>query len=141
MKGLVRDLMTDHVTCITTDMSFTQACRLFTSLHIHHLPVKDHNDKLIGMFSATDSIYALNNMVIYKNVKSEDDINEMLKVAEVMTSNKVITLRSDDELTKAIQILQENDLNSIPIVDDGNLIGILTSTDMLKAFRKLIPLD
>lgn len=138
MKGKVKDLMSKHVASITVNMPFTYACRLFKNLHFHHLPVRDKDHKLKGMFSTTDAMFALNNMIFHHPVTSEDDINNLVKVEDIMTSENLYTLHPDDSIERAIEIFQRQNIHSIPIIENEKIAGIITSNDILAAFRSLI---
>lgn len=139
MTGLVKNLMSHFVTTITESMPFTHACRLFTNLHFHHLPVKDDQGQLIGMFSTTDAIYALNNKLLHYPIHSEEDINQLIKVEDIMTSDNLFTLKPNDNIERAIELFQKQNIHSIPILDDDErIVGILTSNDILASFRRLI---
>lgn len=140
MKNKIKDLMSNYVITIKSDMPFTEACRLFPTIHVHHLPVLDSNDYLIGMFSTTDALFALNNLV-HKKIESENDVNRLISVEAIMTSDKIFTLESEAPINEAVKLFQKLNINSIPIVDDGILVGILTSHDILKEFQQLIHIE
>ena len=50
----VRDIMTSPLIVVRVDMSVADCARIMKEKNIHHLPVKDHDDNLVGMISATD---------------------------------------------------------------------------------------
>jgi CBS domain-containing protein len=61
----------------------------------------------------------------------------MTTVRDIMTT-KVITLTPDTEITRATQILLENQINGAPVVDaEGRLIGILCQSDLIAQQKKL----
>lgn len=51
------------------------------------------------------------------------------KVKEIMTSD-VLTITSDVDVVFAFEKLMENKISSLPVVEDGKLIGIITATDL-----------
>jgi len=135
MKAKIKDVMSKQVISIKADMSFTEACRLFKNLKFHHLPVMDAKNNLVGMFSTTDAIYAVSNTLASQTIDSNSDINSLLKVEDIMTSNKLYTLEEDASIEDAIEIFQKYNIHSIPILSSGKLVGIITSNDMLRTFR------
>jgi len=137
-NSTLTNIMSKNVVSITSQMSYTEACRLFTSLGVHHLPVVDQNKNLIGIFSTTDALFAVSNKLIQHEVKSEEDINKILKIEELMTGDNIHTLDVEDNVDKAIYMFQEHNIHSIPVLDEGKLEGIITSTDMMAAFRDSI---
>ena len=50
----VRDIMTSPLIVVRVDMSVADCAKIMKEKNIHHLPVKDHDDNLVGMISATD---------------------------------------------------------------------------------------
>jgi len=132
----VRDLMSENVVTINTETPFTEACRMFIAIHVHHLPVLSENGYLVGLFSTTDALYALNKLV-YQKIDSEADVNRLLNIESVMTGDKIYTLRSNSDLEEAITLFQDEQINSIPVVDEGILVGILTSNDLLGEINRL----
>lgn len=52
----VRDLMTHDVRTIANDTTLQSACQIMSSNEVHHLPVIDSNERLVGMFSSLDAI-------------------------------------------------------------------------------------
>lgn len=129
--------MSTNVVTIKQDMPFTEACRLFLSIHIHHLPVLDEKGLLVGIFSTTDVLYALNDLVYHK-IDSEEDVNNLLSVESIMTSDKIHILSPQDTIHDAVDLLQKLNIHSIPIVEDGVLVGIITSHDIFMEFRRRI---
>jgi acetoin utilization protein AcuB len=48
-------------------------------------------------------------------------------------SKEVVTVNADDSMQNAIYILQEQNIKMLPVMDDGNLVGIITDRDLKKA--------
>ena len=48
-------------------------------------------------------------------------------------SKEVVTVDADDSMQNAIYILQEQKIKMLPVMDDGNLVGIITDRDLKKA--------
>jgi acetoin utilization protein AcuB len=59
-----------------------------------------------------------------------------LYTAEDVMTTKLATLESTDRINVAIEIFAENLFHAIPIVDDGALVGILTTLDVIKALKE-----
>jgi len=57
-------------------------------------------------------------------------------VGEVMTRS-VITVRPDLDAHDAAQIMLDHKIGALPVIDEGRLIGIVTETDLLRAFVKV----
>lgn len=56
-------------------------------------------------------------------------------VADVMT-RKVVTVSSDTAIGRVLEIMEQRDVSSLPIVDDGRCVGIVTATDLVRLIRE-----
>ena len=124
--------MTDHVLTIKLGTPFTEACRMFQTFNLRHLPVIDDDDKLIGMFSLYDAMQAWNNKVMTHSDLDENKVNELVLVQELMTTNNILTLDREDEIEKAIAIFSKGEAHSILILLDNRICGIVTPNDVLR---------
>jgi len=125
------ELMTTNVLTIREDMPFTEACRLMQQMGIHHLPVVDHEDRLIGIFTASDALGAYNEHIYNRIIRDENVVNDLIKLKDIMTDRKVYKLDLDARPEYALTLMKEFDIHSIPVVDGGRLVGLVTSTDIL----------
>ncbi len=127
----IRSIMTEYVLTVTADTPFTEACRMFNNFSIHHLPVVENNNEIIGLFSFTDAMRAFNDKVYNQTTINEKGINNVVKIDEIMTAHKVYTLGPDDDIKHAITLFKEYNIHSIPIAQEGKLVGILTTNDII----------
>ena len=69
--------------------------------------------------------------IIHKNFSIEDQAIEVKKVKKYESGivRDPITIRSDNEVGELIQLTKELNISGMPVVDDGNLVGIVTSRD------------
>ena len=69
--------------------------------------------------------------IIHKNLSSEDQSNEVRKVKKYESGvvRDPITIRSDNKVAELIQLTKELNISGMPVVDDENLVGIVTSRD------------
>lgn len=136
LKKPVSSLMTTDIITLGPDEKLMKVKDIFTENHIHHIPVLE-NGQLIGMISKTDYLYFIRPLSVESN---EPYLNEIrLKnytVREAMTKF-IITVSPNDTLHFAIDILNDNLFHALPVVEDGDLVGIITTHDIL--FRLLHP--
>ena len=52
------------------------------------------------------------------------------KVTEVMSKN-LITIGPDEELQEALDLMNKNKIKKLPVIEDGEIIGIISATDLL----------
>ncbi len=124
----VRDLMT--ISCVTAPptMPVLEARQLMIEKRIRHLLVSE-GSKVAGIVTDRD---------IRLNLPSVWEINYLLArmtLASVMTKN-VVTVESGREATEAAQLMLDHKIGALPVVDRGHLVGIITETDLLRAFVK-----
>ena len=110
-------MSTALLTVKDTDLVSTAATKM-EAAGIRHLPVSDAKNHLVGVISTRDTQAA------GKRSKK--------RVGEVM-SREVLTVRPDDPAVKAVKLMIENKVGSVPVVDEEEtLIGIVTETDFLQ---------
>ena len=99
--------------------------------HIRHLPVTS-GDKLEGIISLTD-IHRISFGANFGQQAAVDaSIFEMLTVAQVMKNNPT-TITPDTQIREVAEMLAVEEFHALPVVDDdGNLEGIVTTTDLMK---------
>ena len=113
----IKDLMKKPVV-IENDMSLLDAAKLMTKHSINSLII-EKDDKIRGIVTHHD-------LVKY--------FGESKKVFDIMTKN-VITLREDDKIQRAVDIIKENEIGIFPVVDsDDKIVGVLDSRDLLKVW-------
>lgn len=114
----VRDIMTSDLVVLKEDLSIIQTSEIFLHNHIDGAPVVDENGKLSGLITKSH---------ILRAVKNNMDLNT--PIATLMTRH-VGTIRPDDEVSP----LQNIDLGRLPVIEDDKLIGIVTRSDLMRAF-------
>lgn len=127
----VSSLMTQSLIVAKTDNAFSEVLKLFLLKNIHHLPILDNDDGLIGIVSSHDVMNALSNIMYRTEKIGIDNVDEEIKIEDIMTSNpKVISV--DDSIKNAAIIFATNRFQALPVVDnDGKLKGILSVRDLV----------
>ena len=120
----VADLMTSPViTCNENDL-VTTAARILTKNRISSLVVVDKNKKPAGVITETDMV---------ARILTRGDSNFMdIKVRDVMTPNPV-TLPPDAFYFQALLTMVRNKVKQLPIIDNGELLGIVTLRDLVQS--------
>ncbi len=129
----VSEIMTKSVISVNKDKdNLRDVKKLFNKENIRHLPVNDGN-KIIGIISKND-LMRLSFGSMFENQENADEaVLDMLSIDQVMTHNPT-TVDSATEIREIAQMLIDGGFNSLPIVDDGDTVGIVTSTDIMKYF-------
>lgn len=126
----VEEIMTKEVVSVENHQTLAEILILFRKNKIRHIPVLG-DKKVVGIISRSD-INRLTFGAIFDNQdSSEESILEMLSINQVMSSNpKVVSTK--DSLQKVAQIFAEEEFHALPVVEDGKLKGIITTTDLIK---------
>ncbi len=128
MNEPISTIMTSKLVTVAPSDRLTVAKDIFKKSRIHHLPVVD-GKKLVGIITTGDLVW-LN--------KKFDEYDEIL-VKDVMTK-KLATLEPDEKIGAAAEVLLEHLFHAIPITLNGDLVGIVTTFDILKyEFSKEYP--
>ncbi len=130
----VRDLMT--ISCVTAPptMPVLEARRLMIEKRIRHLLVTD-GPGLVGIVTDRDIRLNLPSPATSLSVWEINYLLARMTVAAVM-SKDVVTIESSREAREAAQVLLDRKIGALPVVDRGSLVGIITETDLLRAFVK-----
>ena len=127
---LIREKMTRDVISVNISDTLAKAEKLMRMNKIHHLPVIS-GKKLSGMLSSTD-------IGRFKQNKTEAElINATIK--DVMPpQQRMLTIAPDVSIEQAVLLLHNNKIRSLPVMENGQIIGIITLSDVLNTFVDLL---
>jgi acetoin utilization protein AcuB len=126
--GTVADVMTAGVTSLAPDRSVLDAVSVFGECGFRHLLIVDGDGNLAGVLSDRDALRSM--------ARTHDP--ERTRVATVMARDLIVAT-PDMPLADAIELLVVHRINCLPVVDpSGKACGIVTTTDLLKAFRAVL---
>ncbi len=130
-QSRVRDLMTDHIIKVGPNHSFTALCRLLFQLNIHHLPVVDKEEKLIGIISSNDILKTYGAKVAGYRKIDEGWLNENISIYDLMSPDPVV-VSPEDSVEDAIKLFKKEHIQSLPVIENGQLVGIITTRDVIE---------
>ena len=127
----IADIMSTNLITVTCDNSLKDVELLMQKYHIRHIPVLN-DDKLHGILSLTD-LQRISFANAYNSEEKDVDyiIYDLLTLEQVMIKNP-ITIDKTDTVKTAGTILTKHEFHALPVVNGDKLIGIVTSTDLLK---------
>ena len=130
---LVRDIMTSDVVSVKLSDSSETVSKLFDQLNIHHIPVMFENNVLAGLVSKTDIFKVHSGFKLVNSVNSNIKEKEMLTsiLAEDIMTRYLVNLTPTDTLENAIHIFLKNRFHAMPVLENGVLVGILSTYDIL----------
>jgi len=133
----VRDLMSRTPVTITADVNVQDALSLMKEKGIRRLPVIGKDGRIAGIVSEKDLLYASPSPVTSLNVWEVKEMLHLLTVGKVMTP-KVIAIDQDAPLEDAAVLMSANRIGGLPVTKGGALAGMVTETDLFKAFLNLL---
>jgi CBS domain-containing protein len=142
-KYLVKDFMSKKtVTCRKTD-SIKFALSLMNKNEVSRLVVTDENGSPKGLIT-TNTLLTHSDYFIKGKTRSRDyllpiDRSKEITVSDLLT-DKLITISEEDDLAVAASLMIKNKISGIPVIDSKrNLIGVISKTDVVKAFSIVGP--
>ncbi|HYW84000.1 MAG TPA: CBS and ACT domain-containing protein [Spirochaetia bacterium] len=133
---LVRERMTRNPIFIRPDTPVTEAQALMKREKIHHLPVLDKDEKLVGIVAEKDLLYASPSVATTLSVFEMTSLLARLKVEKVM-SRDVVSVGEDVPLEEAARIMADRGIGGLPIVRGKAVVGIITESDLFRIFIEL----
>ncbi len=133
---LVKERMTRNPITIRPDTPVTEAQTMMKREKIHHLPVLDKDEKLVGIVSEKDLLYASPSPASTLSVYEMTSLLAKLKVEKVMSKN-VVTAAEDVPLEEAARIMADRGIGGLPILRGSALVGIITESDLFRVFIEL----
>jgi len=133
---LVKERMKRDPVTVKKDDSFRYALKLIRKEGIRHLPVLD-GKKVVGIITDRDLRQSAPSPATTLEVHELNYLLERLKVEAIMTK-KVITVAPDSSLLEAAKLLLAHKIGCLPVVEQEELVGIITEGDMLRALVDLV---
>lgn len=124
--------MTRKLVTVVPSDRMTVVKEIFDTQRIHHIPVVRYTT-LVGLISKTDFMHFVRGI----EASPYDDLVEKSRlhnytVEDIMTKG-IATLESTERMNVALQLFAENLFHAIPIVDNDELVGMLTTFDIIRA--------
>lgn len=134
---LVRERMSKNPYTIAPDTPVDEALRKMHEAHIRRFPVLDKAGKMVGIVSEKDLLFASPSPATTLSIYEMHYLLSKLQVAEVMKKD-VITVTEDTPVEDAARIMTDRKIGSLPVLRNGQLVGIITESDLFKLFQELL---
>ena len=134
----VRDLMSANPDTIRPDTLLRAVIDIMKVAGCRQLPVVDEHGRVIGIVTDRDVRLAMNSPMIMRSRWQDEELVETATADSCMTPDP-ITVGSDAPAYRAAEILSTYKFGALPVVDDGELVGIITVTDFLDRFAAQQP--
>jgi CBS domain-containing protein len=131
----VKDYMTKKVIVATAGERLKDVARTMLRNGFRRLPVISEG-RLVGIITSTDFIKLLGSDWAFLNMQT-GNVREItnVRMQDIMIKD-VITAREDDSLKDIAEIMTSKNIGALPVVEDGELVGIITEKDVIMYFSK-----
>ncbi len=145
-----RDIMRKEVVTIGADASVRELAELLSQHKVSGVPVLDPEGRVVGVATEGDVIYQdvelhfphyvqfLDSVIYVDSIRRfEERFRKAYgtKVADIM-SDEVVSVEPDTSIRDIATEMVERDINRVPVVEDGKLVGIITRGDVVKAMAR-----
>ena len=141
-----KDIMTRAVITVSPDMEIVHAAKILLENRINGAPVMDETGKLVGILCQSDLIAQQKKLPIpsfftfldglipltsMKQIEKQVQKIAAVTVAQAMTPNPV-TVKPDTDIEAMAALMVDQSFHTIPVVEEGVLLGIVGKEDILK---------
>ena len=121
---LTRDLISNSIPYLRKEDKVLHALQLMNDYHVAHLPVVE-NESYLGIISEEQLL------------QSEDD----KQIKQLQVTDGTNSVQAKDHFLKAIQMAVVNKLSIVPVVEEKQIIGIVTYNDLLRNASAFLSLN
>ncbi len=132
VDGLVEEYMTRSVIYVDPSIPIESASEIMVENGLRRLPVIKEG-VLVGIFSATDIVKYLGSGEVFEKLIT-GDVHEAFRcpVKNIMTKSVTVT-SPEKTILEVSETMVKEGFGGLPVVSDGNLVGIITERDLLRA--------
>jgi len=124
---LVSDYMSSAPVTVHKDDNYDIAFEIMEKKNMHHLPVVDGENKVVGIVTRRDLQLAAR---VFKEAPTE--------ISDVMHT-PVFTTTANAKLSSAVKLMHENRIGCLPVIgEDKHVMGMVTETDLFRALTNLL---
>ena len=134
----VRDEMTKNLITINANDVISKAAEIMAEKKLHRLPVLQDGE-LVGLVTKGKITSSTSGGATSLSIFELNYLLNRTSVKEVMIKKKdLITISSDKLMEDAADMMLRHDIGCLPVVDNGELVGILTQNDLFRAFLGIL---
>lgn len=120
---LTRDIMTSAPRCIGENDSLSIAASIMSELDVGALPICGEDRKLKGMLTDRDIVVK----AVAKGLDPESTPSSAL------AQGKPVTVDASEDVSVALEKMQEHQIRRLPVIDDHKLVGIISQADVARS--------
>lgn len=131
----VKDFMTKKLVYVSPDTTVAEAADLLREHHLRRLPVVE-NDQLVGLVTEGTTAEAQPSKATSLSIYEMNYLLNKTKIRDIMIKD-IVTVSQYASLEDAIYLMMSRKIGVLPVVDNGQLYGIVTDRDIFKAFLEI----
>ena len=134
-EAIVREIMMGSPVTLKPEDTLDLANDVITLGRIRHIPVVD-TGQLVGLLSERDLMGAAASRIFGLRQKSKTALLKSVLIREVMRK-RVITVTPETSIEDAARLMADKKIGCLPVVSDGAIVGLMTTTDILRYVERL----
>jgi len=134
-EGVVTQIMTGSPVTLKPEDTLDLANDVISLGRIRHIPVVDAG-RLVGLLSERDLMGAAASHVFGLKQKSKFALLKSVLIRDVM-KKRVVTVAPETSIKDAAHLMADKKIGCVPVVSDGAIVGLVTTTDILRYVERL----
>lgn len=126
----VEEFMTTDLFTVEPHEPLELVAHLMDWKHIRHVPVEDEQGRLVGLVSCFE-------IMRYLRQRTDQVNNETIAVSTIMQPDP-ITVTPETSMVDAIELMRRERVDSLPVVKDERLVGIVTEHDFVNIVARFL---
>jgi acetoin utilization protein AcuB len=127
----VRDIMTRDPVTVRPDSDPLAALAILRCAPFRRLPVIDSDGGLVGLVGEPD-------LEVFLTKAGSPGVMKRQHRVDQVVSGPVVTVNPDCPLEEAAELMVEHKVGSLPVIEEGRLVGIVTDTDIFRLFARAL---
>ena len=134
-EGVAREIMMGSPVTLKPEDTLDLANDIISLGRIRHIPVVE-DGTLVGLLSERDLIGAAATEIFGLKQKRKSALLKTVLIKDVM-KKRVISVKPDTPIKAAAHLMADKKIGCVPVVESGTLVGLLTTTDILRYVERL----
>jgi CBS domain-containing protein len=131
----VGQIMMGSPVTLKPDDTLKLANDLISLGRIRHIPIVD-GGKLLGLITQRDLLGRAADRILNLKEKNRAELLDAIMIKEIM-QRRVLSVEPDTPISEAAHLMAERKIGCVPVLSDGNLVGLVTTTDILRYVERL----
>lgn len=131
----VKKIMTTKLITVNPKDKLTAVKEIFDNNKIHHIPVVRYKE-IVGIISKSDFLHFLRGFNRNEEDRFVNDARLRVYNAEDIMTSGLAKVNPEDRINVALEVFLENRFHAIPVIEGTELVGIITTFDIIRALAK-----